>query len=118
MSVTKHPFTVNPFKGIEIVKTATAGTVIHTGVSGQGGGAFDEVWLYASNTWTGQTDLTVEWGGAASPDDLSIITLPPKAGRIMLADGKLLQNGDVLAAFATTASVVSVDGFVNRIIND
>ena len=49
-------------RGIKVVATATAGTDLHTAVSG--GSDIDEIWLWASNIHTGAVILTLEWGGA------------------------------------------------------
>jgi len=100
-------------KQIKVAATATPGTLIHTAVSGTTD--LDEIWLYAYNHHTANVDLTIEWGGVASPDDLVQITIPFKAGRFLVVDGKLLQNGLIVRAFASVANVVMIDGFVNRI---
>ncbi len=101
-------------KQIKVVATATAGTLIHTAVSGTTD--WDEIWLYAYNSDSSSVILTLEWGGVAVPDDLMKWTLPAQnLGRILLLDGKLLQNAKLLGAFADTANVVMLDGFVNQI---
>lgn len=101
-------------KQIVVDATATPGTLIHTAVSGQTD--WDEIWLYAYNSHSSAVALTLEWGGVLVPDDLMKWTLPPRElGRILLLDGKLLQNGKLLGAFADTVDVVILDGFVNQI---
>lgn len=101
-------------KGIKVVQTATAGTLIHTAVSGTS--SFDEIWLYAYNGHTTTVTLTIEFGEATVPDGNIVITLPNKAGRLLIVDGRLLQNSLVVRAFASVANVVVIDGFVNQIV--
>ena len=101
-------------KGIKVTATATAGTVIHTAVAGTS--SFDEVWLYAHNTSADAVKLTIEWGGVAAPDDHIEINIGAQGtGLILVAPGVLLQNGLVVRAFAGTANVINVFGYVNRI---
>lgn len=101
-------------KGIKVVATATLGTTIHTAVAGTS--SMDEVWLWAYNGHTAQVVLTVEWGEATVPDGNIIQTIPSKSGRFIVTDGRLLQNGLVITAFAATANVIVIDGYVNRIV--
>jgi hypothetical protein len=49
-------------KAIKVVQTATAGTTIHTAVSGTSD--IDEIWLYAVNSSASAVKLTLEWGEA------------------------------------------------------
>ena len=100
-------------KGIKVVQTATAGTLIHTAVAGTSD--FDEIWLYAYNGHTVDVILTIEFGGASVPDQNIIATIPYKAGLVPIVPGLLLQNGLVIKAFANVANVVTIIGFVNRI---
>lgn len=102
-------------RGIKVVQTATAGTIIHTAVAGTTAGTFDEIWLYAYNGHTSDVVLTIEWGGVSVPDDNLVITIPFKQGRSLIVAGEILQNGCVVRAFASTANVIVVTGFVNTI---
>jgi hypothetical protein len=102
-------------RAIKVAATATAGTLIHTAVSGTS--AEDEIWLYAHNTSTSVVKLTLEWGGTTSPDDLIEVNVPVDGtGLILVAPGILLQNGLVVRAFAGTANVLNIFGYVNRIV--
>ena len=102
-------------KNIKVAATATAGTTIHTAVSGTSNK--DEIWLYACNTDSTDRKLTIEYGGATSPDELTEITITAEAGWVLVCPGLLLQNGLVVKAFAAAANVVNINGFVNRIDN-
>ena len=101
-------------KCIKVVATATAGTILHTAVSGTS--SFDEVWLWAYNSHSSDVVLTLEWGGVAAPDDQTKVTIPFQQGRYIVVDGKLLNNSLVIRAFASVANVIVIDGYVNRIV--
>ena len=101
-------------KAIKVVQTATAGTTIHTAVSGTS--SLDEVWLYAHNSSSATVKLTLEWGEATAPDGHIEINIGAEGtGLVLIAPGLLLQNSLVIKAFAGTANVVTITGYVNRI---
>ena len=100
-------------KNIKVAATASAGTTIHTAVAGTSD--MDEIWLYACNTDSTDRKLTIEYGGTTSPDDLSEITISAEAGWVLIVPGMLLQNGLIVKAFAASANVVNINGYVNRI---
>lgn len=100
-------------KNIKVVATADAGTTIHTAVSGTS--SLDEIWLYADNTSASAVTLTIEFGSNASPDDLIAAVLPATSGVVLVIPGYLLQNSLVTKAYASSANVVLINGFVNRI---
>ena len=100
-------------KNIKVVATASAGTTIHTAVSGTSN--LDELWLFAMNTDSSDRKLTIEYGGTTSPDDLIEQTLTTEAGWTLVIPGLLLQNGLIVKAFAAAANVVVINGYVNRI---
>lgn len=100
-------------KQIKIAATATAGTLLHTAVAGTSD--LDEVWLYAVNSSATVVKLTIEWGEATAPDGHIKQTIAAENGLVLLVPGLLLQNGLEIRAFASTADVVLVSGFVNRV---
>jgi hypothetical protein len=102
-------------KAIKVVATVTAGTTIHTAVTGTTAGTYDEIWLWAYNGHTADVTLTLEFGGATVPDQNIIINIPFKSGLIPLVPGLILQNSMVIKAFATIANVVTIIGFINTI---
>lgn len=104
-------------RGIKVAATASPGTTIHA--TGTSASALDEVWLYAHNSSSAMVALTVEWGGATSPDDLIKLSIPAQTGLTLVVPGLLL-TGDgsaarTIRAFAETANVVIVSGYVHRI---
>lgn len=100
---------------IPVVATATAGTLIHTALTGIAG--FDEIYLWASNVTSASATLTIEWGGVTDPGDhmVKAISIPANSPPIPIATGQVLQNGLVVRAFSGTASAINIGGFVNRI---
>jgi hypothetical protein len=97
-------------RGVKVVQTATAGTTIHTAVAGTTD--MQEVWLWAQNNHTAAVTLTLEWGNASTDDNI-IVSIPSKSGLYLVAPGIMLQNGLVIAAFASTANVIILHGYVN-----
>jgi hypothetical protein len=103
-------------RAVVVAGTASPGTTIHTGSTATG--TIDEVWLYAMNTDTTARKLTVEWGGTASPDDLIELTVPGESGLTLVVPGLPVEAAGtalVVRAFAASANVVTVHGYVNRI---
>jgi hypothetical protein len=104
-------------KGIKVVATASTGTTIHA--TGTSSTIIDEVWLYAYNSSTGPVSLTVEFGGTTSPDNNIKIDIPPTSGLTLVVPGLILTGtgaaANTVTAFAGTANVVTLSGYVNRI---
>ena len=98
---------------IKVAATATAGTTIHTGCATAT--TFDEIWLYANNTSASAVKLTIEWGTDTAADGNIELTVQPEAGLVTIIPGLILQNGMVVEAFAATADVILLTGFVNAI---
>ena len=98
-------------KGIKVVQTATAGTTIHTAHATD----WDEIWIYAVNSSSSAVKLTLEWGEATAPDGNIEVTIPAENGLVLVVPGLLLTNSLVVKAFADTANVILIHGFVNRI---
>lgn len=101
---------------IKVAATATAGTTIHTGSTTAT--TFDEVWLYAVNSSTSSVKLTIEYGGTTSPDDLIEFTVAAESGLYLIIPGLVIKGNAtalVVRAFAATANVINIAGYVNRI---
>ena len=102
--------------GVKVAATATAGTPIHTASTVST--TIDEIWLYAVNTSASSVKLTIEWGEATAPDGNIEVTILPEAGFVTVIPGLVLQgnaSAKVVRAFAGTADVIVIHGFVNRI---
>jgi len=98
-------------KQIKVAATATAGTTIHTAHAT----ALDEIWLWAVNSDSTARKLTIEWGEATAPDGNIEVTIPAESGYLLVVPGMILTNSLVVKAFAATANVVCINGYVNRI---
>ena len=101
-------------KAIKVAATSSAGTDIHTAVSGTS--SLDEIWLYAHNIDTSDRKLTIEYGGTTAADNHIEVTVTTEAGLMLVIPGLLLQNGAVVKAFAASANVIQITGYVNRIV--
>lgn len=102
-------------KAIKVVATATAGTTIHTAIAGTT--AYDELYLWVTNTDTSARTLTIEFGGVTDPDCLIVkaLSIPASSPPIPILTGQVLQNALVVGAFASAANVLLISGYVNRI---
>jgi len=104
-------------KAIKVAATATAGTTIHTGATTPIT-TLDEVWLYAVNSSASNVKLTLEWGEATAPDGNIELTVAAESGLVLLVPGLLLKGNAtplVVKAFAATANVICIHGYVNQI---
>ena len=103
--------------GITVVATVTAGTAIHTASSTAT--TIDELWLYAANIHSSAVTLTIEYGGVSVTKDLiqqSIAATP--SGLVLVCAGLLIKGNAtplVVKAFAGTANVILLHGYVNQI---
>lgn len=103
-------------KGILVAATASSGTTIHTGSSTAAD--IHEIWLYAQNTSTAAVKLTIQWGGTTSPNDDLESTIQPESGLVLIAPGLLIKGNAtplVVRAYAGTASVITIHGYVHTI---
>jgi hypothetical protein len=98
-------------KQIKVAATATAGTTIHTAHATD----LDEIWIYAVNSSASSVKLTIEYGEATAPDGNIEVTILPEAGLVTVISGLILTGGLVVKAFAGTANVIMLSGYVNRI---
>lgn len=101
-------------KSIMVTGWTPGGAVnIHTAVAGTS--SFDEVWIYAFNSSGSAMNLNLFWGGTTVNDTE---TFSLSAGRTLIADGRLLNNG--LTVLATTTqtgtNMIQIDGFINSIV--
>lgn len=103
---------------IKVVSTTgDPGTLIHT--SETSSVKIDEIWVYANNTSASEVKLTIEYGGVSSPDNHIEIPIAAEAGLVLVIPGLILSGtgsaGRSVRAFAATANVINITGYVNRI---
>lgn len=95
---------------IKVTTTATPGTLIHTA-----GVDLDELWLYAVGTGAPTKKLTIELGGVTDSDDLIEVDISAAEGLILVLPGVPMNGSVVIRAFAETANIINIVGWVNRI---
>lgn len=104
-------------KAIKVATTASTGTTIHA--TGTSSTIIDEVWLYAYNSDSSSVLLTIQYGGTTSVDNDIKITIPSQSGLTLVVPGlNLTGTGagvNTIYAYAATANVVTISGYVNRI---
>ena len=111
MALTRIPFSGSTsYRGVKVVATATAGTTIHTAHATSS----DMCWMWAYNSHTADVVLTIERGGTTDPDDHVVLTIPFDAGLVPVLEGIPITGSLVVKAFAGTASVIALHGYVNR----
>lgn len=103
-------------KPILIEATSANGTLIHTAVSGTTAGTFDEIWLWAYNSDSSAVELTIEFGeeSGETTDEIKV-SIAAQSGLVPILPGLILQNDRELRAYASTASKITLVGFVNSI---
>ena len=101
-------------RGIKVAATSSPGTLVHEALASVAQNEWDELWIRAINTSGSAVKLTLEWGGTTTPDDQVELTLPGEGGFHDVVLGHVLQNGQPVRAFAATADVIVLHGFVNR----
>ena len=103
--------------GVATRQDMGSGLLIHA--TGNSSSIIDEVWLYAYNSSSAPVTLTIQYGGATYIDNDIKIDLPPTSGLTLVVPGLILTgtgaNPNVVYAYATTANVVTLSGYVNRI---
>ena len=99
-------------KSVTVAATATPGTLAHTAQSGTSG--MDEVWIYATNSSTSTVLLTVEFGGSTDAEHIEL-DIPGQSGLVLVVPGLVLNNALEVRAFAATANVIHLSGYVNRL---
>lgn len=100
---------------IKVAASTTPGTTLHTAIASTT--AYDEVYLWFTNTSTSAVKITVEFGGTTDPDDHLVrqYSIPANSPPMPIASGHNLNNGLIVKAYASVPNVVVATGFVNRI---
>jgi len=104
-------------RAVKVAATSSVGTTIHA--TGTSSTIIDEVWLYAYNSSTGPVSLTIQFGGTTAVDNDIRIDIPPTSGLTLVVPGLILTGtgsaANTVAAYAGTANVITLSGYVNRI---
>lgn len=103
------------FVGIVVTQTAIAsGDTIHT--AGGALPAFDELYVYVTNTDSADRQLTLVYGGTTDPTHMvsKAVIIPALSGPTPIITGQATTNGKILKAACDVANKVVLTGFVNR----
>jgi hypothetical protein len=104
-------------KAIKVAATASTGTTIHA--TGTSATIEDEIWLYAYNSSSSAVLLTVQFGGTTAVDNDIKISIPGTSGLTLVIPGLILTGTgsaeNTVYAYAGTANVITINGYVNRI---
>ncbi len=100
---------------IAVAATATAGTTMHTAVSGAA--AWDEIYAWFNNIDSSARTLTIEFGNAGTNADhlVDALSLPANSPPIPIVTGQVLNGGLLMKAFASVTNIINCSGYVNRI---
>jgi hypothetical protein len=98
---------------ILVVATSDPGTTIHTAVSGTS--SIDVLRLYVHNTSGSAVNLTIEFGGNSTQNLITASIPPTGSGMFLIVDRLPLQNSLVVKAYAGTANVLAVSGYVDAL---
>jgi hypothetical protein len=103
---------------IKVVATASTGTTIHA--TGTSASILDEVWIYAYNSSSSTVVLTIQYGGTTTPDNDIRVSVPAQSGLTLVVPGLILRGTGSAAtnilAYAGSANVITLSGYVNRIV--
>ena len=104
-------------KAIKVAATASVGTTIHA--TGTSATIEDEIWLYAYNSSSVAVALTIQFGGTTAVDNDIKLSIPAISGLTLVIPGLILTGtgsaANTVAAYAATANVITISGYVNRI---
>ena len=100
-------------RGVKVAATSSAGTTIHTATSSASD--CDVITMYAYNSSASAVTLTLQWGGTTSVDDDIKLSIPSLSGLTLVVPDLVLRNSLIVKAYAGTADVVTIHGFVNRV---
>lgn len=95
---------------VKVAATSSPGTTLHVVHAT----AVDEIFIDATNTSSSAVELTIELGGT-NVDDRILQTIQPKAGLVVVVDGKRLTGGVTIGAYAGTTNVINCKVDINRI---
>lgn len=90
-------------------------------VAGGGMDNYDECWIYAYNHHGDDIQVTFLWGMSSLDstnvriEDKTSVSLPFQSGRVLVMDGRLLQNGLSACIYSEVEGVINIDGFINRV---
>jgi hypothetical protein len=100
-------------RGILVAASSSPGTLLHQALDSTAANEWDALTLRVVNLSSSPVKLTLEWGGTDAADQVEL-TIPAESGFSQVVDRHLLQDGAQVRAFAATANVLVVHGYVQR----
>lgn len=100
-------------RGIVVTTTASPGTLVHTALTSVATNEWDEMTIWAVNTSGSAVNLTLEWGGTATSDQITV-SVPNGGSLNAVIDGLVLHNSKEIRAYAGTADVIIIHGSARR----
>lgn len=100
---------------IEVVRTATAGTLIHT--ADIDSSTYDKIHLWASNGNSSTEVVVLEWGGVTNADDRVYNSVAANT-TVEIAAGWVIRGNAApldIRAYSTTTNKVNIVGYVDRL---
>jgi hypothetical protein len=102
---------------IIVGQSAVPGTLIHQTQTLSAN--TDEIYLYATNTGSADSNLTIFWGASGTDNSLGLTTIQAYTGPTLISPGLILRgdntNPSYIYATSSVLSGVSIVGYVNRI---
>ena len=94
--------------------SAISPMTVHTSISGTTN--WDDIWIWAINTYTSSVTLSLYFGGHSSVGDMVVHDYDIPAGGlpILICPGLFIQNSGVVEAYASVANKINLIGYVNR----
>lgn len=94
--------------------SAVSPMTVHTATSGTTN--WDDVWIWAINTYTSSVTLSLYFGGHSSVGDMVVhdYDIPVGGLPILICPGLFIQNSGVVEAYASVANKINLIGYVNR----
>ena len=111
---TKYPLSASVNgQQIIVVSGSVSPSPIHTPPAGTS--SLDEVWIYGYNDATQSVVANILWGSTTEPNSVTRFTIPSRSGRMLLIDGKVIQNSLAVSAYTSISASLLLEGFINRL---
>jgi hypothetical protein len=75
----------------------------------------DVITLFAYNSSSSAVNLTIQWGGTSTPDDDIKLSIPATSGLTLVVPDLVARNSVVIRAYASSANVIIISGYANRV---
>ena len=105
--------------GILLTSSGLPGIKIHE--TQNNGTDLDELWLYANNTGSSDSILSLSWGATGTSSVIGPVNVQAYAGPTLISPGLILQgsgsSSSVVYGTSSVPSGINIYGYINRITN-